>query len=228
MNLSITLIIIVATSVISFIGFSNSSLIDKLIFYPPAISNQKEWYRFFTCGFIHKDIPHLIFNMYALYLFGQGQSDHLVPGVEPIFVSIFYAKGKLLYLLMYVLALPVCLLPTFSKNKNNYYYKSLGASGAVSAVVFAYIMLNPMQGVGLIFIPVFIPGFLFGALYLLVSYLLDKRGGGNINHSAHIWGALFGIAFVIVTSQLFSDYPVFSNFLDSVKNFELKRIFTTY
>ena len=228
MSLSITLIIIIVTSIISFTGFSNSRVIDKLIFYPPAISNQKEWYRFFTCGFIHKDIPHLIFNMYALYLFGLGQADHLVPGVEPIFSSIFYAKGKLLYLLMYVLALPVCLLPTFSKNKDNYYYKSLGASGAVSAVVFAYIMLNPMQGVGLIFIPVFIPGFLFGALYLLISYLLDKRGGGSINHSAHIWGALFGIAFVIITSQLFSDYPVFSNFIGSVKNFDLKRIFTTY
>lgn len=228
MSLSITLVIIGITSVVSFIGFGNSNVIDKLIFYPPAISNQKEWYRFITCGFIHKDIPHLIFNMYALYLFGQGQADHLVPGVEPIFASIFYAKGKLLYLLMYVLALPVCLLPTFSKNKENYYYKSLGASGAVSAVVFAYIMLNPMQGVGLIFIPVFIPGFLFGALYLLISYLLDKRGGGSINHSAHIWGALFGIAFVMITSQLFSDYPVFSNFIESVKNFDLKRIFTSY
>ncbi|HXB43481.1 MAG TPA: rhomboid family intramembrane serine protease [Puia sp.] len=228
MSISITLVIIIVTCIISFTGFSNPNVIDKLIFYPPAISKQKEWYRFFTCGFIHKDIPHLIFNMYAFFLFGQGQSDHLVPGVEPIFSSIFSAKGKLLYLLMYVLALPVCLLPTFSKNKDNYYYKSLGASGAVSAVVFAYIMLNPMQGVGLIFIPVFIPGFLFGALYLLVSYLLDKRGGGSINHSAHIWGALFGIAFVIITSQLFSDYPVFSNFIDSVKNFDLKRIFTTY
>ena len=228
MNISITLIIIIATSNISFIGFGNSNLIDKLIFYPPAISNQKEWYRFFTCGLIHKDIPHLIFNMYALYLFGQGQGGQ---GVEPRFSSdIFrsHSQGEMMYILMYVGALGVCLLPTFQKNKDNYYYKRLGASGAVSAVVFAYIMLNPMQGVGLIFIPVFIPGFLFGALYLLISYLLDKRGGGGINHSAHIWGALFGIAFVIVTSQIFSDYPVFSNFLESIKHFDIRRIFTTY
>ena len=225
--MSITLIIIAITCVVSFIGFSNAGLIDKLIFYPPAISNQKEWWRFFTCGFIHKDIPHLLFNMYALYLFGQGQSRSLSPGVEPIFGSIF-SNGKLFYLAMYLLALPICLLPTFTKNKENYYYKSLGASGAVSAVVFAYIMLNPMQGVGLIFIPVFIPGFLFGALYLFISYLLDRRGGGGINHSAHIWGALFGIAFVIVMSQLFSSYPVFSSFIDSVKTFDIRRIFTTY
>jgi len=225
--MSITLIIIAITCVVSFIGFSNAALIDKLIFYPPAISNQKEWWRFFTCGFIHKDIPHLLFNMYALYLFGQGQSKSLSPGVEPIFASIF-SNGKLFYLAMYLLALPICLLPTFTKNKENYYYKSLGASGAVSAVVFAYIMLNPMQGVGLIFIPVFIPGFLFGALYLFISYLLDRRGGGGINHSAHIWGAFFGIAFVIVMSQLFSNYPVFSSFIDSVKTFDIRRIFTTY
>ncbi|HLK27390.1 MAG TPA: rhomboid family intramembrane serine protease [Puia sp.] len=228
MELSVTLFIIIATCIISFSGFSNSNVIDKLIFYPPAISKQKQWWRFFTCGFIHKDIMHLGFNMYALYLFGQGQESHLLPGVEPIFSSIFHEKAKLLYLLMYLLALPVCLLPTYNKNKDNYYYKSLGASGAVSAVVFAYIMLNPMQGVGLIFIPVFIPGFLFGGLYLFFSYLLARRGGGGINHSAHIWGALFGIAFIIITSQLFSDYPVFSSFLDSVKHFDLKRIFTTY
>jgi membrane associated rhomboid family serine protease len=225
MNLSITLIIIIVTSIISFIGFSNANIIDKLIFYPPAISNQKEWYRFFTCGFIHKDIPHLLFNMYALYLFGQGQGGQ---GVEPVFAAIFPGKGRLLYLLMYLLALGVCLLPTFASNKENYYYKSLGASGAVSAVVFSYILLNPMQGDVLIFIPVFIPGFLFGILYLVISYMLDRRGGGGINHSAHIWGALFGVAFLIVTSKLFSDYPVFSNFVESVKHFDIKRIFTTY
>lgn len=228
MTLSITLIIIIVTCIISFTGFNNNNVMDKLIFYPPAIANQKEWYRFFTCGFIHKDIPHLLFNMYALYLFGQGQSESLSPGVEPIFHSIFYSKGRLLYLLMYLLALPICLLPTYEKNKSNYYYRSLGASGAVSAVVFAYIMLNPMQGVGLIFIPVFIPGFLFGAIYLFVSYLLDRRGGGGINHSAHIYGALFGVAFVIVTSALFSDYPVFSRFLYSIQHFDIRRIFSTY
>jgi membrane associated rhomboid family serine protease len=220
MTLSITLIIIIITCIISFTAFNNATVMDKLIFYPPAISVQKEWYRFFSCGFIHKDIPHLVFNMYALYLFGQG--------VEHSFYLIFFSKGKMLYLLMYLLALPVCLLPTYNKNKDNYYYKSLGASGAVSAVVFAYIMLNPMQGMGLIFIPVFIPGFLFGALYLLISYLLDRRGGGGINHSAHIYGALFGIAFVIIACSLFSDYMVFQNFINSIKHFNINRIFSSY
>ncbi len=223
--MTVSLIIIVITCIVSFIGFSNSNVIDKLIFYPPAISQQKQWYRFFTCGLIHKDIPHLAFNMYALYIFGNGREQQ---GVEPIFTAIFYAKGEFLYLLMYVLALGVCLLPTFQKNKTNYYYKSLGASGAVSAVVFAYILLDPMRGVGLIFIPVFIPGFLFGGVYLLISYLLDRRGGGGINHSAHIWGALFGIVYLIICCYLFSSYPVLQKFIDLVQNFDIRHMFSTY
>ena len=225
MGLSISIFIIAITSIVSFIGFGNSNVIDKLIFYPPAIANQKEWYRFFSCGLIHKDIPHLLFNMYALYLFGNGREQQ---GVEPMFNAIFYGKGEWLYLLMYVGALGVCLLPTYSKNKENYNYRSLGASGAVSAVVFAYILLDPMRGVGLIFIPVFIPGFLFGALYLFISYLLDKRGGGGINHSAHIWGALFGIAYLIVVCNVFSTYPVLGKFIDLVRGFDIKHIFSGY
>jgi membrane associated rhomboid family serine protease len=225
MGLSISIFIIIITCIISFTGFSNSNVIDKLIFYPPAISQQKEWYRFFTCGLIHKDIPHLAFNMYALYLFGNGREQQ---GVEPMFTAIFYEKGRWLYLLMYVLALGVCLLPTYQKNKTNYYYKSLGASGAVSAVVFAYILLDPMRGVGLIFIPVFIPGFLFGAIYLFISYLLARRGSGGINHSAHIWGALFGIAYLIVVCYLFSNYPVLQKFFDLVKDFDIRHMFSGY
>jgi membrane associated rhomboid family serine protease len=225
MGLSVSIIIIIITCVVSFIGFSNNNLVDKLIFYPPAISQQKQWYRFFTCGFIHKDIAHLAFNMYALYIFGNGREEQ---GVEPMFTAIFYEKGKWLYLLMYLLALGACLLPTYKKNKNNYNYRSLGASGAVSAVVFAYILLDPMRGVGLVFIPVFIPGFLFGGLYLFISYLLDKRGGGGINHSAHIWGALFGIGFLIVCCYSFSAYPVVQKFIDLVRSFDIRHMFSGY
>jgi membrane associated rhomboid family serine protease len=224
MSISITLIIIIVTCIVSWIGFRNSEVMDKLIFYPPAISEQNQWYRFFTCGFIHKDIPHLLFNMYALYLFGQGQRKD---GVEFLFGVIFGENGRLLYLLMYLLALGVCLIPTYNKHKHNTNYLSLGASGAVSAVVFAYILLNPMQGVGLIFIPVFIPGFLFGILYLFISYLLSKKSGSRINHSAHIWGALFGIVFLIITSKLFSTYPVVESFINLVKNFHLDNLFQT-
>jgi len=225
MTISITEIIVAITAIISFIGFNNSEVIDKLIFYPPAISERKQWYRFFTCGFIHKDIPHLIFNMYALFLFGQGQHKD---GVEFLFEDVFGNNAKLFYLIMYLLALGACLIPTYIKNKNNAGYMSLGASGAVSAVVFAYILLDPMRGVGLIFIPIFIPGFLFGIIYLVVSYLLSKSKRGNVNHSAHIWGALFGVVFLVIASKLFSTFPVWENFVDAVKNVNISKIFSTY
>ena len=225
MSFTITIVIIIITCIVSFLSFSNSDLENKLIFYPPAVSQNNEWYRFFSCGLIHKDIPHLLFNMYALYLFGQGQGES---GVEFDFIFIFKDLGKLLYLLLYVAALGVCLIPTYNSHKNNSQYRSLGASGAVSAVVFAYILFNPMQGVGLIFLPIFIPGFLFGIIYLLISYWLSKKGGSNINHSAHIWGALFGIVFVLIASKLFGDYPVLSNFWLDIKRFNLSKLFSTY
>ena len=219
-TITITIIIIIITVIISIAAFKSEKLMDDLMFYPPAITQQKQYYRFITCGFIHADISHLFFNMYALFLFGNITED--------IFLAIFGNYGKLLYIIMYVLALVACLVPSFQKNRNNPNYRSLGASGAVSAVVFAYIMFNPLAGIGLIFIPVFIPGFLFGIIYLVISYLLDKKGGGRINHSAHIWGALFGIIFLIVASQLFSGYPVLQHFIDSVKNMDPSKIFTTH
>lgn len=216
MQFSITLIIIIITSMVSFGGFGNQKLIDSLIFYPPAITQQKQWYRFFTCGLIHADAGHLIFNMLALYLFGDV--------VEKNFIVLFEEKGKILYLSLYILALLFSLLPTFSKHKNDYNYRSLGASGAVSAVIFASILFNPLVGIGLFFIPVYIAGFIFGILYLVISNWLEKKGGGNINHSAHIYGALFGIAFTIIVCSLFSDYPVLKNFIEQIKNADLKQI----
>ena len=223
--MSVTVIIIIITVLVSIAGFRSEKVIDDLIFYPPAITQNNQYYRFITCGFIHADISHLLFNMYAFYLFGDGQMKN---GTENIFTSVFGAYGKLLYITMYIAALIVCLIPSFLKNKNNSNYRSLGASGAVSAVVFAYILFNPLQGVGLIFIPVFIPGFLFGIIYLVVSWLLDRKGGGSINHSAHIWGAIFGVIFFIVASKLFSGYPVLDHFVESVKNLDPHKIFTTH
>ncbi|MFT3827839.1 MAG: rhomboid family intramembrane serine protease [Chitinophagaceae bacterium] len=211
MTITITLIIIIITVLVSISAFSNEKIMNDLIFYPPAVTYDKQWYRFFTCGFIHADFAHLIFNMYALYLFGSG--------VEKYFEYIFGAKGRILYLLLYVTSLFVCLLPTYAKHKEDGYYRSLGASGAVSAVIFASILLDPVRGIGIIFIPIYIPGFIFGAIYLVGSSLLDKRGGGNINHSAHIWGALYGIAFLVFVGYVFSDYMVLSQFIAKVRQY---------
>lgn len=210
MSISVTLIII--TAVISFMAFSNRNLMDKLIFYPPDIAQQKQWYRFFSNGLIHADIPHLAFNMLSLYLFGDL--------VEAAFMQIFGNSGKLLYLVMYVSALAACLIPTYMSNKENYYYRSLGASGAVSAVVFAGIFIYPQQQIGLFIIPPIIPGFIFGPLYLILTAYLAKRGGSHINHSAHLWGALYGISFLIAMSfALHTDFNPITNFIQSVQSY---------
>lgn len=214
--MTITLIIVIITTLISITAFNNSKMVDDLIFYPPSVSQNNQWYRFFSCGLIHADWGHLIFNMLALYLFGR----HL----EVYFGYAFGTKGKIIFLLMYVLALAVSVLPTYIKHKNNYYYRSLGASGAVSAVIFSSILFNPVAGIGLFFIPIYVAGFVFGFIYLLISHYLDKRGGDNINHSAHIWGAIFGIVFTIVAGYLFSDIDILQFFLEQVKNMDPKDI----
>jgi membrane associated rhomboid family serine protease len=212
-QLTITLIIIILTGIISFTAFNNQKIIDDLIFFPPAITKHNQWYRFFTCGLIHADLTHLLFNMFSLYMFGEF--------VERSFSSpiLFAEKGKLLFLIMYVLALFVCLIPTFIKHKNDYYYRSLGASGAVSAVVFAGILFDPTAKLGFFFIPPIIPGYIFGPLYLILSTWLEKRSQDNVNHSAHIWGALFGIIFIIAAAAILkTDYQPLEQFILKVRN----------
>jgi membrane associated rhomboid family serine protease len=214
--MSITLIIIILTAIVSFTAFSNEKVMSDLIFYPPAVAQNNQYYRFFSCGLIHADIAHLAFNMISLYMFGEF--------VENQFSQIFGASGKWLYLIMYILALAVCLLPTYYKNRDNHNYRSLGASGAVSAVVFAGLLIRPDVEVGLFFIPPIIPGFVFGPLYLIISAVLDRKGGGNINHSAHIWGALFGIAFIIVVGRVAANYDAIGAFVDGVKYYLARKM----
>jgi len=149
--------------------------------------------------------------MYSLYMFGGL--------VENQFNFVFGSNGKWLYLLMYLTSLFFCLLPTYNKNKNNYHYQSLGASGAVSAVVFAFIFLDPLQKLGPIGLSerFMIPGVVFGILYLVISSYLDKKGKGNINHSAHIWGALYGIVFLIITGSFLAQHNLLQSFWRQVQ-----------
>ncbi len=218
MQLTITVIIIIITVLVSLGAFNNEKLQSELIFYPPAVTNNKQWYRFFTCGFIHADFGHLLFNMISLYFFG--------PAVEKAFEQIFGENGNLLYLLLYVSALMVSLLPTYFKNINNHQYRSLGASGAVSAVIFAGLMLAPGTEVYIFFIPIPIPGFIFAPLYVLVSAILDKKGGDNINHSAHIWGGLYGMVFVIVACY-FVQYNAVNEAIEKIKTYMQVKGWTT-
>ncbi|MFN8353438.1 MAG: rhomboid family intramembrane serine protease [Spirosomataceae bacterium] len=181
--MSLTLIFVLITAVISVYGFNNESLKYRWSMNPASITRHGEYWRFLSSGFIHADWMHLLFNMVALYSFGQ---------------LLEYTIGPTYFLPLYLLGIVVSDLPTYFKNRNNSYYSSLGASGGVSAVVFAGIMFYPLTPIYLFFIPIGIPGFIFGALYIFYSYYEARRGGGHINHSAHLWGALFGIAFVVL------------------------------
>jgi membrane associated rhomboid family serine protease len=213
--MNITIILIIATVAISLLAMNNDSLLNKCIFHPYSIAKDpSQWYRAITCGFIHADIPHLAFNMFSFYMFGDF--------VEQFFALIFGTYGPLIYLLFYMSALVVCIIPTYLSHKNKYNYYSLGASGAVSAIVFAGIFLEPTIKIGFFVIPPIIPGFLFGPIYLGLTVYMSKKGGGNINHSAHLWGSLYGIVFLIVAARLFGMFgqtDLIESFIYQVKSY---------
>jgi membrane associated rhomboid family serine protease len=183
---SITTIIIVLTSIISFLAFNNSRLMNALIFWPPAVSMRNQYYRFVTCGFIHADIMHLAFNMITLYFFGKALELYYMGdlGLEHYY-----------YPVLYFTALIVANIPSYLKHRDDYNYRSLGASGAVCAVLFAFILLRPWAPIILFVIKM--PAIIYALLFLGYSIYMSRRGGDNVNHDAHLWGALFGILFTI-------------------------------
>ena len=170
------------------------------------IKRKKEWYRFFSHGLIHADWVHLGLNIYVLYLFGGK--------VEHEFIKEFgMVRGIVNYLLLYIGGLAVSSFYSYAKHQDNPNYNSLGASGAVSAVVFASIALFPMDKLGIILIPFYIPGVIFGALYLLYSNYMAKKQLDNIGHDAHFWGALFGFVITFVFNP-----SLLSSFVNQITN----------
>ncbi len=160
--------------------------------------HKKQYARLLSHALVHNGWLHLIINMYVLWIFGQF--------IENAFTQLFSA-GKFLYILMYILAVPFSAFPALLKNKNNHYYNAVGASGAVSAVVFTTILLAPKTSLFLMFIPIPIPAYIFGALYLVYSYFMSRRGKDNIAHDAHFAGSVFGFTFpLIFEPQLFMNF----------------------
>ena len=197
----ITLILIAVTALVSWMAFNNRKLADRLILWPPAIDKHKQYDRLVTYGFIHADFGHLLFNMVTLYFFGRS--------IEVIMLGI---TGQWwVYPLFYLAALVVSILPTYLKNQKNPNYLSLGASGAVSAVLFAFILISPWSLIFVFFIPA--PAILYGVFYVGYSIWMDKRGNDNINHSAHLAGAAFGVMFM-----LFMEPQVMQVFLEQLMN----------
>jgi membrane associated rhomboid family serine protease len=180
-----TWILIGLTVIVSWVAFERPKLLDRLTLWPPAIDRKHEYDRLVTYGFVHADWMHLLFNMMTLYFFG--------PLAER-----YYAEymGPLAYPLFYLSALVVAILPTYLRHRRDAHYRSLGASGAVAAVLFTFVLLSPWSIIYVFVIPC--PAIVFGVLYLGYSVWADRRGHGNVNHAAHFWGALYGIVFAIV------------------------------
>jgi len=202
----ITYVIMAITALVSYKAFQDSSLKWRFMFNAYEIKRKKEWYRFFSHGLIHADWVHLGLNIYVLYLFGGK--------VEHEFIKEFgMVRGIVNYLLLYVGGLAVSSFYSYAKHQDNPNYNALGASGAVSAVVFASIALFPMDKLGIILIPFYIPGVIFGALYLLYSNYMAKKQMDNIGHDAHFWGALFGFVITFVFNP-----DLLSSFVNQITN----------
>lgn len=188
MEFNLTTAIIVITSAVSLYAMNQREVLSRFMMNPYLVTQRGQYYRMLTSGLIHADFAHLLFNMFSFYFFGRN--------LEYIFSAIFGSLGPVYFIVLYVLGIIISDLPTLFKHKNNPGYNSLGASGAVSAVIFACILFDPLADLLIYFIPV--KGFIFAAIYLVYSYISSKRSRDGINHDAHLYGALFGILFCIV------------------------------
>jgi membrane associated rhomboid family serine protease len=181
---------------VSILAFRDRKILNNLIMSPYIMVRQKQWYRIFTHAFIHADWMHLIFNMIALWSFGN----FVFNSLENI-----TASPVLHFFTMYFGAIAFSSISDLVKHKDNQYYASLGASGAVSAVVFFSILMNPWTLVYIFFIPC--PGIVFGILYLVYSNYMSKKGGDFINHDAHFYGSIFGILYpLFVAPAIYRDF----------------------
>ncbi|RUA31739.1 MAG: rhomboid family intramembrane serine protease [Bacteroidetes bacterium] len=185
----ILFLIIIPIVFTSFKAFKDQNIFGKLLFNAYRIKHFKEWYRFFSHGLVHADMMHLGFNMYVLWMFGDI--------VMIFFTNYFGMMANLVFLGLFIPALFLSSLGSYFKHKDNPHYNAVGASGAVSAIVFASIILYPEGRMGLLFIPFMIPSWLFGLLYLGFTAYMDKKQMDNIGHNAHFWGSVYGVVYII-------------------------------
>lgn len=189
----ITIIIVIITVLFSVAAFRFKDLLYRFDLSPYHLVQKKQYYRIFTHAFLHADYVHLGINMLVLYSFGTG--------VEQIFGSLedqgIIFSGPFFYILLYLLSIALSSLTTIMRYKNEEKYSAVGASGAVSAVIFTYIFFAPLQKIYFYMI-LPIPGIVFGVLYLIYSSYMGRRNKDNINHAAHFWGAVVGFIFPIL------------------------------
>jgi membrane associated rhomboid family serine protease len=206
--MSISIVLIAISVIASLYAWKHPDIYNKWMMNPYAVIHKRQYFRLITSGFIHNGYVHLLFNMITLYFFGDV--------IEQVFRYYYGGKGIFYFLLLYFLGMLVADIPSLVKYKDNPNYNSLGASGAVSAVLFASILFNPTAKV-CIFLPLLcIPGFIFGILFLLYSYYQGRKMSDNINHDAHFYGAVFGIIFGIVIEP-----GVIVSFFDQILNYKI-------
>lgn len=183
----VTYILIGVTVVVSYMCFNNRGMFEKLALIPYVVVRNNQWYRLISHGFVHADTMHLLVNMFTFWSFGTY--------IESAFGYLGFSTWA--YLGLYFGGMIFASVYDIAKKSNNPYYISIGASGAVAAVLFTSILLNPWGKI-LFFAVIPIPGILFGVLYLAYCQYMAKRGGDNINHNAHFYGAVFGFVYPIL------------------------------
>jgi len=182
---SVALVIFVATLAASLLGlFAAPKIIERSLFRPYYFLRRKQYDTIVTSGFVHADLPHLIFNMMTFWFFAFPLEKEI---------------GPVRFALLYFLGLVVSDAGTYFKHRNDPQYASLGASGAISAVLFAAIVYFPWMKLFIIPIPLPIPAPLFAVAYVAYSWWSARQARGRINHDAHLGGALFGLVFVLLT-----------------------------
>ncbi len=183
----LTVVFVAATVLSSISGFGDERVVNKLILWPWKMRDKPgQLYRLLTNGFVHADWTHLLFNMFTLYFMGTF--------VERLFVM---RDAWLLYAALYLGGIVVSALPSFVKHQKSPYYRSLGASGGVAAVLFSSVYFSPWSSLYVFFFRM--PSIVFGVLYLVYSAVMSRRGGGYVNHDAHFWGAVYGFLFTLAT-----------------------------
>ncbi len=196
----VTYLLLAITILISVKAMEDATLKGKLMMNPYDVIHYKKWYRCFTHAFIHADFMHLGFNMFVLYNFGVNLEDTLVLN--------YGTQGYVMFAVLYIMGILFATIISLIKHKDNPGYNSLGASGAVMAVLFAYILMHPERELELLLLPnIKIPGFIFGPIILAIEYAMAKRGGTGIAHDAHFAGAIFGVLFITAV-----DYHYLLNF----------------
>ena len=198
-SISITDILVGLTCVVSYISLQNQVARARLIFHPVTIRERQQWYRFLTSGFVHADLTHLLINMFVLWSFGNAIETYFYPS----FIGEFSAEK---YLALYLGGIVVSSIPSYLRHNKDPGYAALGASGGVSAVVFAAILFEPWQNLYLYGV-IAIPQILAGAAYLYYSWYKDKNSNDNIGHMAHFSGAVWGFMFSgLLNAELFSRF----------------------